>query len=241
MIFIYTMIEPYILTTQEHLQATTGSAGVFNRIRDAIVAGDYSYNERLPSERDLSAAYKAARGTIRAALQQLEEANLVKRKFGSGTFVSFRYEFDQIDIAEETSPLELIETRLAIEPYMVKMVVMNANNRDLNRLEEVLNQAVDTESDPNAFSAADEAFHLMLASCSQNPLMIWIYQRINEIRSHNQWSARKNYILTPEKIRAYNDEHRTLLEAIRQRDHIRAAEIITTHLKQAKQDLIGRG
>jgi len=226
---------------QEPLQVTTGSAGVFNRLRDAIVSGDYSYNERLPSERDLSETYKAARGTVRAALQQLEEANLVKRKFGSGTFVAFRHEFEQVDIAEETSPLELIETRLAFEPYMVKMVVMNANNRDLKRLEEALEQAVGTESDPNAFSAADESFHLMLAACSQNPLMIWIYQRINEIRSHNQWSARKNNILTPEKIRAYNAEHRALLEAIRQRDHIRAAEIIKTHLKQAKQDLIGQG
>lgn len=222
-------------------QVTTGSAGVFNRIREAIISGDYSYNERLPSERDLSATYKAARGTVRAALQQLEEAKLVKRKFGSGTFVCFRHEFEQLDIAEETSPLELIETRLAFEPYMVRMVVMNANNRDLNRLEEALQQAVNTENDPNAFSSADEAFHLMLAACSQNPLMIWIYQRINDIRSHNQWSARKNYILTPEKIRAYNAEHISLLEAIRQRDHVRAAEIITTHLKQARQDLIGQG
>ncbi len=224
---------------QEAPQVTTGSAGVFNRIRDAILSGQYGFNERLPSERDLSISYKAARGTVRAALQQLEEANLVRRKFGSGTFVAFRHDFEQLDIAEETSPLELIETRLAIEPYLVRMVVLNANNRDLNRLEEVLQDAIDTEDNPNAFSVADEAFHLRLAACSQNPLMTWIYQRINDIRSHNQWSARKNNILTPEKIRAYNQQHRQLLEAIRQRDQNRAVEIITNHLQEAREDLIG--
>jgi len=223
----------------EPLQVTTGSAGVFNKIRDSIVNGHYSYNERLPSERDLANRYKAARGTIRSALEQLEQASLVHRKFGSGTFVTYKNDFHHEDIAEETSPLELIETRLAIEPYMVKLVVLNASNRDLNRLEEVLEQASNTDHDPEAFSNADEAFHLMLATCSQNPLLTWIYQRINDIRSHNQWSARKTNILTPQKIQAYNAQHRQLLEAIRQRDQVKASDIISSHLQQARRDITG--
>ncbi len=223
----------------EPLQVTTGSAGVFNKLRDSIVNGHYSYNERLPSERDLANRYKAARGTIRCALEQLEQASLVHRKFGSGTFVTYKNDFYHEDIAEETSPLELIETRLAIEPYMVKLVVLNASNRDLNRLEEVLEQAGNTDQDPEAFSNADEAFHLMLATCSQNPLLTWIYQRINNIRSHNQWSARKTNILTPQKIRAYNAQHRQLLQAIRQRDQVKASDIISSHLQQARRDITG--
>lgn len=223
----------------EPLQVTTGSAGVFNKIRDSIVNGHYSYNERLPSERDLANRYKAARGTIRSALEQLEQASLVHRKFGSGTYVTYKNDFHHEDIAEETSPLELIETRLAIEPYMVKLVVLNASNRDLNRLEQVLEQTSNTDHDPDAFSKADEAFHLMLATCSQNPLLTWIYQRINDIRSHNQWSARKTNILTPQKIQAYNAQHRQLLEAIRQRDQVKASNIISSHLQQARRDITG--
>jgi len=224
---------------EQPLQVTTGSAGIFNRIRSAIVEGHYSFNERLPSERDLARQFNAARGTIRAALEQLEKASLVRRKFGSGTFVTYRSEHEQEDISEETSPLELIETRLAIEPYMVKLVILNANNRGLRRLEEALDRVTSTVDNPDEFSSADEKFHLMLASCSQNPLITWIYERINKIRSHNQWSARKHHILTPYKINAYNNQHRQLLEAIKQRDQIRAAEIIVSHLQQAKQDLMG--
>ncbi len=223
----------------QNLQVTTGSAGVFNNIRESILTGQYSFNQRLPSERILAIRYHAARGTIRAALEQLEQANLVRKKFGSGAFVAYKSEFDHEDIAEETSPLDLIETRLAIEPYMVKLVILNSNNRDLNRLEAVLERASQTQNSPNDFSKADEAFHLMLASCSQNPLIIWIYRRINDIRSHNQWNARKNHILTPEKINAYNRDHRDLLDAIRHRDQTRAAEIISSHLQQAKNDMIG--
>ena len=220
-------------------QVSTGSAGVFNQIRDSIVSGQYSFNERLPSERALAVRYKAARGTIRAALEQLEQANLVRKKFGSGTFVTYRSDLDHGDIAEETSPIELIETRIAIEPYIVRLAILNASNRDLNRLEEVLREAENTEYDPNGFSAADEAFHMALASSCQNPLLQWIYRLINDIRAHNQWSARKYHVLTPERIRFYNEHHRQLLDAIRQRDQVRAGEIITTHLQQARKDLLG--
>lgn len=222
------------------LQASTGSAGVFNRIRTSILSGQYGYNERLPSERDLAVRFNAARGTIRSALEQLEQANLVRRKFGSGTFVTYRSDLDHEDIAEETSPLELIETRMAIEPYVVRLVILNASNRDLNRLEEALKMSEGTEENANAFSEADEAFHMALANSCQNPLLKWIYRLINDIRAHNQWSARKNHVLTPERIRFYNEDHRRLLDAIRLRDQARAADIITSHLKQAHQDLLGQ-
>lgn len=224
---------------ENHLQVTTGAAGIFNRIRTAIVNGDYVFNERLPSERELAEQYTVARGTVRAALDQLERAHLVRKKFGSGTFVNYNLKFDQQDITEETSPLELIETRLAIEPHIVKLVVANANNRVLRNLEEALENVVDSRQDPNSFSSADEAFHLTLAHCSQNPLLIWIYQRINDIRSHTQWSHRKNNILTPEKIEHYNCQHSDLLKAIVRRDMEGATGLMVRHLNQAKKDLLG--
>ncbi len=221
------------------LPALRGSSGVFNRIREAIVNGDYHFNERLPSERDLAEQFSAARGTVRAALVQLAQANLVRRKYGSGAFVTYNNQFAQEDIAEETSPLDLIETRLAIEPHVVKLVVTNANNRDLKKLEGALAHVVASGADPNAFSAADEAFHLMLAHCSQNPLLIWMYQRINDIRAHSQWNERKNNILSPEKIAQYNQQHTDLLRLIVRRDMEGAARAMTTHLNQAKKDLLG--
>lgn len=224
----------------DQTKVTTGASGIFNRVRAAIVNGEYNFNERLPSERDLADQYSVARGTVRAALEQLERANLVRKKFGSGTFVSYDNRFENEDIAEETSPLELIETRLAIEPHIVRLVVSNANNREIRKLEEALDNVVHARQEPNSFSSADEAFHLMLASCSQNPLLIWMYQRINDIRSHTQWSHRKNNILTEEKIIYYNDQHTRLVQAIIRRDMDAAVGLMVTHLTQAKKDLLGQ-
>ncbi len=227
--------------TEQYLQVTTGASGIFNRIRAAIINGDYPYNARLPSERSLATQFSVARGTIRAALEQLERANLVRKKFGSGTYVIYNAKFEQDDIAEETSPLELIETRLAIEPHIVKLVVSNANNRELRNLEQALENVLRSTHNPNSFSSADEEFHLMLAHCSQNPLLIWMYQRINDIRSHGQWSHRKMNILTPGKIRQYNEHHSALVKSIIRRDMEEASNLMIHHLIQAKRDLLGGG
>lgn len=218
---------------------THGSAKVFNRLREQIIDKQYRYNERLPPERMLARQFDVARGTVRSALQQLEKSNMVVLKFGVGAFSIYNPYFDQEEIAEQTSPLELIEARLAIETHVVKLVVTHASHRDLKKLVAALNHVLSCTTDANEFSIADEGFHLTLAQCSQNPLIIWMYQKINNIRTHSQWSQQKKNILSVEKIKKYNEQHADLLQWIMKRDVKAAEQSIIDHLKQAKKDLSG--
>ncbi|MCY4312588.1 MAG: GntR family transcriptional regulator, partial [Gammaproteobacteria bacterium] len=193
--------------SDQSIKSSTGASGIFNIIRNQIVNGEYAFNEKLPPERALATIYGVARGTVRAALEQLQSANMVRKKFGSGTFVTYDSRFDQMDIPKETSPLELIETRIAIETHIVRLVISNATTRDLGRLENALRSVQKYRQNPDRFSMADEAFHMTLAECTKNPLIIWIYQRINDIRSHEQWVEHKSGILTPKKIASYNAQN----------------------------------
>ncbi|MXZ80473.1 MAG: FadR family transcriptional regulator [Gammaproteobacteria bacterium] len=227
------------MSKQEPIRSRNGASGIFNRIRDAVIDGEYAFNEKLPPERTLAEEYGVARGTVRSALQQLQQANLVRKKFGSGTYVNYDARFDHMDIAEETSPIELIETRLAIETHIVRLVISNANNRDLGKLENALRKVQKIRHNPDRFSIADEAFHMTLAECSRNPLIIWIYQHINDIRSHTQWTERKNVVLTPSRIDHYNEQHAQLVRYIARRDMDRAVTQIVQHLHQAKKDILG--
>ena len=59
------------------------------------------------------------------------------------------------------------------------------------------------------------------------------------VRLHAQWNRMKQLILSKEKTRAYNQQHRALYEALRHRDVQGAVDQITRHLEQARQDLIG--
>jgi DNA-binding FadR family transcriptional regulator len=218
---------------------TAGSSAIAARLRQAILDGKYADGERLPAERKLAQHFKASRSTVREALRRLEESRLVTRRIGSGTFVSHRPALDQSNIAEVTSPVELIEVRLAVEPQMARLVVVNATQRDLERLGETLEQVESCGGDREFFSRADEQFHLTLAECTRNPLMVWLYRQINDVRSHALWNGMKDKILTEARIAAYNRQHRELYEALCNRDVDAAPQIIAAHLEKARRDLLG--
>lgn len=209
-------------------------------LRKEILEGRYSYGDRLPAERSLADYFSASRGTVREALRRLQDTNLVTRRVGSGTFVNYRERPDHEHVAEETSPLELIEVRIAVEPHIVRLAVTNASARDLSRLRDALKNVVAAKGDPELFSRADEAFHLTLAECSKNPVMQWLYQHINDVRAHAQWRARRDKILTPERIEHYNADHRELFEAVESRDIRRAVSTMKNHLERARADLLGQ-
>ena len=119
---------------------------------------------------------------------------------------------------ENTSPLELIEVRQAVEPQMARLAVLHASARDLETLADALAALESCRHDRELFSSADERFHLALADATGNALMAWLYRQINEVRSHDQWNEMKRKILTPENIDLYNAQHRELYGAIRRRD-----------------------
>ncbi len=227
--------------TGESLPApvTAGSAAIAARLRQAILDGTYADGERLPAERDLARHFEASRGTVREALRRLEESHLVTRRIGSGTFVTHHPALNQSAIAEMTSPIELIEVRLAVEPQMARLAVVNASQRDLEGLGEALGRVESCGGDRERFSRADERFHLMLAECTGNPLMVWLYRQINEVRGHALWDGMKDKILTATRIAEYNRQHRELYRALCNRDVDAAARIIAAHLDQARRDLRG--
>lgn len=228
--------EPDLPTT-----VSGGAAAIAARLQQAILDGTYAFGARLPAERDLAEHFGASRSTVREALRRLEERHMLTRRIGSGTFVSHRASPDGSYIAELTSPLELIEVRLALEPHIARLAAINATSRDLKRMAEALDQVESAGADREAFSKADERFHLLMAECTRNPLMVWLYQQINDVRSHTQWHRMKNAILSPQRIANYNKQHRALFEALRSHDVEAAVAAIEAHLDKARQHLIGAG
>ncbi|HEY8017505.1 MAG TPA: FadR/GntR family transcriptional regulator [Dongiaceae bacterium] len=216
-----------------------GSAWITAQLRQAIMEGGYAHGEKLPAERQLASAYGASRTTIRTALDQLEIERLVSRRVGAGTFVNFRPQGDTEDIAELTSPLELIEVRLGIEPNMVRLAVLNATARDIERLAAAMSRMEPSSGDSESFTLWDEEFHQLIAEATRNPLMVWVYRQINAVRTHSQWNAMKDKVLTPGRIAEYNQQHTALYEAIRTRDIEAAVAIVTNHLHYARRQLMG--
>ncbi len=217
-----------------------GAHWVAERLRKAILEGAYGQGRRMPAERQIAQALSVSRGTVREALKLLREDGMVERRVGIGTFVAPAGGPREEDVAEVTSPLELMEVRSAIEPQIVRLVVLNAKPRDMARLAEALSGLERCGADREAFSDCDQRFHLAMAEATHNPLMIAVYRQINHVRAHSQWQAIKDKVLTPERIAAYNHEHRLLFEAVRARDVEAALAVVSAHLDSARGDLLRR-
>ena len=216
-----------------------GSPWITAQLRQAILAGRYAYGEKMPAERQFAAAFGASRATIRAALDRLEMEHLITRRLGAGTFVSFRGDGYSEDIAEQTSPLELIEVRLGIEPHMVRLAVLNATARDLARLATAIERMESSSGDSESFTLWDEEFHQLIADATRNPLLVWVYRHINRVRTHSQWNAMKDKVLTNARIAEYNRQHAALFDAIRTRDVESAVAMVVEHLHDARRQLMG--
>lgn len=58
------------------------------QIFKAVLNGDYTPGEKLPTERDMAELTGASRVTVRRAYEQLEQSNILCREHGRGTFVA---------------------------------------------------------------------------------------------------------------------------------------------------------
>ena len=162
----------------------------------------------------------------------------MSRRLGSGTYVGASGGPHGADLADRISPLQLVEARLAVEPYTTRLAVLHATRRHLDDMETVLVRAEASSGDKDAFSRWDGEFHLMIAHASSNPLLLTVYRQINQVRIHAQWDAMREKILTPDVIIGYNRQHRCIFSALTERDAIAAQALITEHLEKARDDLL---
>ncbi|MGI9406926.1 MAG: FadR/GntR family transcriptional regulator [Hyphomicrobiaceae bacterium] len=218
-----------------------GANAITGRLRHAIETGVFADGDKLPPERDLATSFGSARSTVRKALDQLETESIVARKVGSGTFVTYREPVHGAtgEISDLISPLQLIEARSAIEPYIARLAAIHATQRDLTAMESVLIQLEGASNDKDLFTRLDAEFHLSIARCARNPLLLQVYEHINDVRGHALWGVMKDKILSSEQMVAYNAQHRGIYEAIKSRDTQSVSEKVREHLEKARQDLVG--
>ena len=222
-------------------KSVKGAHSITLEIRRVIESGRYANGEQLPPERDLADAYSSSRSTVRKALDNLEAMGLVSRKMGSGTFVTFSEEkSDAIDnVVDVISPIHLIEARIGFERQMARLAAIHATRKDLTAMQEVLEKLEDCVHDKEAFTRHDSTFHLLIAQATKNPLVVHLYEQINDVRNHSQWTTMKDIILTPEQINRYNELHREIYDALCTRDSARAIQALNDHMELARQDLLG--
>ena len=214
-----------------------GAADIAALVRREISKGNLQLHDRLPPERVLAETYGAARGTVRKALTRLEEEGFVEIRAGSGTYVVHKPDGSSAEAIDSATPLELMDTRFALEPHICRLAVLHGRHTDFDKMDGLCARMENCKDDPVAFSEADTEFHRALVESTRNGLLIWIIDQIANVRSQDDWTRMRHLTLDSQTINHYNAQHRQILNAIRTREPERAANMMKEHLESARLSL----
>ena len=218
-------------------QRKLSSSDIAALIRRDIVRGNLQLHDRLPPERILAETYSVARGTIREALNRLKDENIVEKKASSGTYITFHPQVMNSSAIEDANPLELMDTRFALEPHICRLAVLHGRHSDFDLLERLCDKMEANGENSVMFAEADTEFHRALVKCTGNGLLIWIIDQITSVRSQDEWTRMRHLTLDDGIIANYNKQHRQILSAIRNREPEQAANMMKEHLETARLSL----
>lgn len=214
-----------------------GSNNIAAQLRRDINSGAFQRYERLPPERSLSLKFNVSRGTIRAAINQLEVEGLVTTKAGSGTYVSKKILGENSSVIQNARPLELVDARFALEPHICRLAIVHGRKKDFEKLHNLLNEMEKNYKNPAIFGDTDTSFHRALAESTGNSLLIWMIEQITSVRNQDEWARMRHLTLNEEIIKLYNIQHRKILNAIENREPELAATMMREHLQTARLSL----
>jgi len=205
---------------------------VTDRIKEAIRSGQYSVNEKLPTEPDLMKQFGVGRSTIREAVRMLANSGLLSVQQGVGTFVT-----DSIDERESLAERlnraaseDIDEIRQLLEVHMATKAAINRTEEQLNQIEAFLKDRIQASIEGNieASVQADINFHVAIAKASGNEMLTDMYTAFS--------SHLKNWLLnrytTIDPFLRTNDAHLALLSSLRRKDSeqaLRCAQEVLKH------------
>ncbi|MEM8813161.1 MAG: FadR/GntR family transcriptional regulator [Pseudomonadota bacterium] len=190
--------------------------------------------DRLPPERDLAPKIGVGRSTLRKALAILEAEGAVHRGVGQGTFVgqpkSDTPDAPALVLEPSPSPADLLEARLMLEPQIAASAAMRATQNDIDRMRKTVDGG-SRATDWRAWDEWDSAFHRLIAEASRNPLLVGLISTLTAGRAQRDWGRLRRDMLTTERQRLSSEQHRSIVDAIADRDGPGAAQIMTDHLQ----------
>lgn len=228
-------IEPLAaITAQERATPSLVYRSLLKSIHDRrILPG-----AKLPNERDIARQLKTSRTAVRSALAMMERQGLIRRRVGSGTFLTDDADhvfekMDQTSVAAHSSVpsfVEIVEGRLLFEPAMMHLVVSRVEESEIEGMRETLEDIFNAPS-WREFKESIYALHQLIFAAAKNKFLIQIMDDIIADRRAVVFDGKDTDKPTPLPVREQTyKELLAIVDAIAGRKAKRAQELTSDHL-----------
>jgi DNA-binding FadR family transcriptional regulator len=218
---------------------TTVERSLRTLLREGVESGQFGPGAKLPTERALVEHLAAPRSAIRRALEALEREGMLVRHVGRGTFLTDAALPPAEAAPADTSPAEIMQVRLLIEPPVSALAARVATQADLEHIGRFLERGGQSE-EFQEFETWDTHLHHSIARAAHNGLLMNMFDVMNTARSLPVWGSLKRRTSTPERMRCYHAEHTAIVDALRDRDPDSAQDAMRGHLQHVADNLLGR-
>jgi GntR family transcriptional regulator, transcriptional repressor for pyruvate dehydrogenase complex len=220
---------------------------IVEQISRMIGEGTLQPGDRLPPERQLAEEFGVSRAAVREALSALGLMGMVEVRHGEGTFVRNVSEEGLVTPMalllalerDEALGLEMLEIRVALEAESAYLAAQRWEPEDMTAMEEALASMQAAIGTAELAADADWQFHRAIAAAAGNSILLQVMRSLSE----SMQEALKNYRVRLLRIPAMDqlllDEHRGILEAIRDRQPELAHERMRAHIERVKRTLYG--
>ena len=228
------------------LSSKTSVAIVSEKLSELIADGFWLPDEKILSEAELCARFNVGRSTVREALNILKAKDLVYTVPGLGTFVANSEGREGLSFAtyvpdpkSEGDLINVMELRLSLEPMNAAFAARRATKAQIEEMRD-RHEALLVADDSSIFAEGDLQFHLLIARATDNPMLA---DAMNVVKDY----LMKQQILTSREQWRRSQAgkyHRSLLDAIVQRDEREAEEVMRQHMDDTYlyiKSLVDRG
>ena len=202
---------------------------VFHKLREDILNGKYAEHEEL-KEVAIGTELGVSRTPVREAFRQLELEGLIQIVPNKGAYVTGITAKDVKDIYMIRSSLEGMCARLATEhitPEQLDALEETVYLASFHAAKEHMEQMADLDS---------QFHHIWYAACDSKMLE-------NLLQDFHQYviRIRKKTLSTKERGIASNEEHKKIMEAIKEGKADEAERLATQHMTNAYDNMVKNG
>lgn len=209
---------------------------VVEDIRDRIIRGELREGQKLSPQDKFAKGLGISRGTLREALHQLMLMGLIEMRQGDGTYIRaitpamFMNTLSPALLMDKTSANELLEARLYIESDVAFLAAKNATREEIQELKKILGdmKLAMGRNNVDDFIKGDVEFHMLIAECSQNRVLMKVVQTIRDILYQFIGDF---FTAMPDTIKNAMHYHANIVHAIERHDPEGAKKHMDAHIK----------